>query len=159
MAEKQAEAARLLGPEAGIDFDLVGTGPERAACDAAIALLGAPSDEHLELDRPRDWAIAALIPLVRPLALKSERYSSLLGGNALRQCLKRGLVRYLPADQIEVVATVRRDHEAVLVIVETGELAAVRFLRQHFEAEDAGSKATPRRDVADPESQITELRR
>jgi glycosyltransferase involved in cell wall biosynthesis len=42
-----ARAARLLGPEAGIDFELVGTGPERAASDAIVDRLA-----HVRLT---DW--------------------------------------------------------------------------------------------------------
>jgi SAM-dependent methyltransferase len=48
----------------------------------------------LSLDRPRDLAIACGVALFRPLRLTGHRYSSFLGGNALRKCLKRGLVRY-----------------------------------------------------------------
>jgi SAM-dependent methyltransferase len=48
----------------------------------------------LELDRPRDRALGLLIALTRPLASMSARLESHLGGNALRQCLKRGLVEY-----------------------------------------------------------------
>ena len=48
----------------------------------------------LSIDRPRDLAIACAVALVRPLGLGGQRYLSLLGGNALRQCLKQGLVRY-----------------------------------------------------------------
>ncbi len=48
----------------------------------------------LELDRPRDRALGLLIALTRPFASVSARLESHLGGNALRQCLKRGLVTY-----------------------------------------------------------------
>ena len=48
----------------------------------------------LELDRPRDRALGLLIALARPFARMSARLESHLGGNALRQCLKRGLVAY-----------------------------------------------------------------
>jgi SAM-dependent methyltransferase len=72
--------------------------PERVDAFAAVERLELVSDRdltsHLELDRPRDRALAALVPLLRPLRLESERYSSLAGGNALRRCLKRGLVTY-----------------------------------------------------------------
>ncbi len=48
----------------------------------------------LELDRPRDRALGLLIALTRPFVSMSARLESHLGGNALRQCLKRGLVTY-----------------------------------------------------------------
>ena len=48
----------------------------------------------LELDRPRDRALGLLIALARPFVSLSARLESHLGGNALRQCLKRGLVAY-----------------------------------------------------------------
>ena len=48
----------------------------------------------LELDRPRDYALGLLMALTRPLASMSARLESHLGGNALRQCLKRGLITY-----------------------------------------------------------------
>ncbi len=48
----------------------------------------------LELDRPRDRALGLLIALARPFSSMSARLESHLGGNALRQCLKRGLVAY-----------------------------------------------------------------
>jgi len=48
----------------------------------------------LELDRPRDRALGVLIALTRPFSAMSARLESHLGGNALRQCLKRGLVAY-----------------------------------------------------------------
>ena len=48
----------------------------------------------LELDRPRDRALGLLIALTRPFSSMSARLESHLGGNALRQCLKRGLITY-----------------------------------------------------------------
>ena len=48
----------------------------------------------LELDRPRDRALRLLMALTRPFSSMSPRLESHLGGNALRQCLKRGLVAY-----------------------------------------------------------------
>jgi len=48
----------------------------------------------LELDRPRDRALRLLMALTRPLSSMNARLESHLGGNALRQCLKRGLVVY-----------------------------------------------------------------
>ena len=48
----------------------------------------------LEFDRPRDRALGLLIALTRPFSSMSARLESHLGGNALRQCLKRGLVTY-----------------------------------------------------------------
>jgi SAM-dependent methyltransferase len=48
----------------------------------------------LKLDRPRDRALGLLITLTRPFASMNARLESHLGGNALRQSLKRGLVSY-----------------------------------------------------------------
>jgi len=48
----------------------------------------------LELDRPRDRALGLLMALTRPFSSMSSRLEAHLGGNALRQCLKRGLVAY-----------------------------------------------------------------
>ncbi len=48
----------------------------------------------LNLDRPRDRAIRVAVALGRPLRLRHPRWLNLLGGNALRQCLKQGLVSY-----------------------------------------------------------------
>ena len=48
----------------------------------------------LELDRPRDRALGLLIAFTRPFSAMSARLESHVGGNALRQCLKRGLVTY-----------------------------------------------------------------
>ena len=48
----------------------------------------------LKLDRSRDRALGLLIALTRPLASMNAILESYLGSNALRQCLKRGLVAY-----------------------------------------------------------------
>jgi SAM-dependent methyltransferase len=78
--------------------------PGDADAKAAGAGLVLRSDRdltsHLELDRPRDWAIAAFVALARGFyprharRPKSARFDSLSGGDALRKCLKRGLVTY-----------------------------------------------------------------
>jgi cyclopropane fatty-acyl-phospholipid synthase-like methyltransferase len=48
----------------------------------------------LHLDRPRDRLIAwAVVPL-RPLLWRWAYFRGLIGGHALQQCLKRGLIRY-----------------------------------------------------------------
>jgi predicted O-methyltransferase YrrM len=49
---------------------------------------------YLELDRPRDILIRALVPLARPLIGRSVRWSHLFGGNALQICLKAGVISY-----------------------------------------------------------------
>jgi len=49
---------------------------------------------YLALDRPRDRALALFLPLLRPFLPDTPRARSLVGGNALRICLKRGLVEY-----------------------------------------------------------------
>ena len=72
----------------------------REAVDALAAEQGLELVEDrdltpfLELDRPRDRALGLLIALTRPFVSLSARLESHLGGNALRQCLKRGLVVY-----------------------------------------------------------------
>ena len=48
----------------------------------------------LELDRPRDRALGLLLALTRPFSSMSARLQSHMGGNALRQCLKRELITY-----------------------------------------------------------------
>ena len=71
-----------------------------SSIDAAAAKYGLELVEDrdltpwLELDRPRDRALGLLIAFTRPFASMSARLESHLGGNALRQCLKRGLVAY-----------------------------------------------------------------
>lgn len=48
----------------------------------------------LELDRPRDRMIRVAVAAGSALGLEAPGFRALLGGNALRQCLKRGLVTY-----------------------------------------------------------------
>jgi SAM-dependent methyltransferase len=50
---------------------------------------------YLELRRPRDLWIAALVRLFGWLPLSDPRWLNLVGGHALQQCLSTGLVRYL----------------------------------------------------------------
>ncbi len=49
---------------------------------------------HLEIDRFRDRLIAMVVPVLKPLGLKSAWWQNLLGGNALRKSLKSGLLNY-----------------------------------------------------------------
>ena len=49
---------------------------------------------YLELNRPRDRLIRALVALGRQLKPHGEWWSSLLGGNALQACIKEGVVEY-----------------------------------------------------------------
>ena len=49
---------------------------------------------HLALDRPRDRALALFLPFLRPFLSDGPRLRSLVGGNALRSCLKQGFVEY-----------------------------------------------------------------
>ncbi|HLE68157.1 MAG TPA: methyltransferase domain-containing protein [Vicinamibacteria bacterium] len=49
---------------------------------------------HLSLDRPRDRALAFFLPLVRSVLSDGPRLRSLVGGNALRKCLKQGFIEY-----------------------------------------------------------------
>jgi SAM-dependent methyltransferase len=68
---------------------------DRLAASAGLVL---SSDRdltpHLALDRPRDRRLAALLPVVRPFLPDVPYVRSLVGGNALRTCLKLGLVHY-----------------------------------------------------------------
>ncbi|MGE3840319.1 MAG: cyclopropane-fatty-acyl-phospholipid synthase family protein [Vicinamibacterales bacterium] len=49
---------------------------------------------YLELNRPRDRALAALDGVLRPLASAHPWLQSLAGGTALRSCLAQGLITY-----------------------------------------------------------------
>ncbi len=49
---------------------------------------------RLELRRPRDRFISAVVVLGRPLGLKGKYWQSLVGGNALQWALTRGLLSY-----------------------------------------------------------------
>jgi SAM-dependent methyltransferase len=49
---------------------------------------------RLELGRPRDHAIAALVAVGRHLPLRGYRFRSLLGGNALQTGLRAGLLEF-----------------------------------------------------------------
>ncbi len=68
---------------------------DRLAASAGLSLV---SDRdltpHLALDRPRDRALAALVPILRALPLDVPRVRALVGGDALRKCLKRGWIEY-----------------------------------------------------------------
>jgi SAM-dependent methyltransferase len=65
---------------------------------AAASALTLASDRdlspHLALDRPRDRALGLFLPLLRPFLSDTPRTRSLVGGNALRRCLKEGLIEY-----------------------------------------------------------------
>jgi cyclopropane fatty-acyl-phospholipid synthase-like methyltransferase len=49
---------------------------------------------HLELRRPRDRAIGALLSLLRPLRIRGEYWRGLRGGHALQLALRAGLLQY-----------------------------------------------------------------
>ncbi len=72
--------------------------PERVDAIAAACGLELVDDRDftslLELDRPRDRILGAVVALGRPVFSASPRWLSLSGGHALRQCLKQGHVRY-----------------------------------------------------------------
>ena len=78
--------------------------PERVDAIAAAHGLELVDDQDftslLELDRPRDRVLGAVVVLGRPVFSASPRclwglrWMSLSGGHALRQCLKKGHVRY-----------------------------------------------------------------
>lgn len=68
-----AEAAARFGFEPGDDVDLT---------------------SYLQLGRPRDWALRALLPLLDQLPIAHYRRLSWRGGDALQRCLRHGLVQY-----------------------------------------------------------------
>ena len=72
--------------------------PERVDAIAAANGLELVDDRDftplLELDRPRDRLLGAVVALGRPVFGANQRWLSLSGGHALRQCLKRGQVSY-----------------------------------------------------------------
>ena len=49
---------------------------------------------HLELHRPRDRAVNALLAILDRLPLDSSRFGHLRGGSALQTCLDRGWIGY-----------------------------------------------------------------
>jgi hypothetical protein len=49
---------------------------------------------YLELNRPRDRLIRAMLLLGRHLPIHSPYWDSLRGGDALQQCLSTGIVSY-----------------------------------------------------------------
>jgi SAM-dependent methyltransferase len=50
--------------------------------------------DYIQTDRPRDRLIGAVVALGRPLRPGGAWWDGLMGGNALQECLKRGLVAY-----------------------------------------------------------------
>jgi SAM-dependent methyltransferase len=72
--------------------------PERVDAIAATCGLELVDDRDftslLELDRPRDRILGVVVAAGRPVFSTNQRWLSLSGGNALRQCLKQGYVRY-----------------------------------------------------------------
>jgi SAM-dependent methyltransferase len=78
-------AASLLPPE---EIDAL-------AAEAGLALLtDRDLTPFLSLDRPRDRALALFLTVLRPFLPDTPRVRSLLGGSALRSCLKQGFVEY-----------------------------------------------------------------
>jgi hypothetical protein len=68
---------------------------DRVAAASELALVSDRNlTPHLALDRPRDRGLALFLPLLRPLLSDSPRARSLIGGNALRKCLKQGFIEY-----------------------------------------------------------------
>lgn len=69
-----------------------------AARDAAAAGLTLVTDDdltpYLELRRPRDRWIRAMVAATRPLRPRGDYWWSLAGGSALQDCLAEGLVEY-----------------------------------------------------------------
>jgi hypothetical protein len=48
----------------------------------------------LELNRPRDRALAIAVALLKRLPFTGERYDYVIGGDALQTCLAKGWIRY-----------------------------------------------------------------
>jgi SAM-dependent methyltransferase len=68
---------------------------DRLAAAAGFTTLStADLTPWLELGRPRDRLFAALVPLLKPLGLRSARFANIFGGTALQKSLARGWVRY-----------------------------------------------------------------
>lgn len=68
---------------------------DRIAAASALALVtDRDLTPYLALDRPRDRALSLFLPLLRPFLSDSPRTRSLVGGNALRKCLKQELIEY-----------------------------------------------------------------
>jgi cyclopropane fatty-acyl-phospholipid synthase-like methyltransferase len=66
-----------------------------AAAEHGLTLTGdLDLTPHLELRRPRDRFIAALVAAGRPLRRKGEYWRMLSGGDALQWCLLNGLLNY-----------------------------------------------------------------
>jgi cyclopropane fatty-acyl-phospholipid synthase-like methyltransferase len=75
---------------------LVGT-DELRRCAAAAGFEHVSTTDltpWLELDRPRDRASAALVPLLSVLPGAASRWAHLLGGSALQRCLANGWIGY-----------------------------------------------------------------
>ena len=49
---------------------------------------------YLEMSRPRDWAIGALVRSVGWLPLRGSYFSMLRGGHAMQRCLKKGWAKH-----------------------------------------------------------------
>ena len=78
-------AASLLTPR---DVDRI------AAASALVLVSDRDLTPHLALDRPRDRTLAMFLQLLWPFLSESPRTRSLVGGNALRKCLKQGFIEY-----------------------------------------------------------------
>jgi len=50
--------------------------------------------QWLEIDRPRDYLISIIVPLLRVFKMQNSWWQNLLGGNALRKGLKKGWLSY-----------------------------------------------------------------
>ena len=78
----------------------VGTLIDRAELRALAQAHGFEHDSttdltpFLELRRPRDRAIAAMLSIVRLLPIDTSRFDPLLGGGALQTCLAKGWIGY-----------------------------------------------------------------
>lgn len=78
----------------------VGTLLDRRALQAHARAAGFAHDSttdlspFLELRRPRDRAIAAMLSVVRWLPLDASRFDPLVGGSALQTCLAKGWIGY-----------------------------------------------------------------
>ncbi|MFP4010526.1 MAG: SAM-dependent methyltransferase [Spirochaetaceae bacterium] len=66
-----------------------------AAAASGLTLLRTEDlTSHVEMQRPRDRIIHALVPVIRLLGLRGAFWENLNGGDALQTALRSGLVRY-----------------------------------------------------------------
>ncbi len=92
----EATARRLHEGGAGVVIaDLNAAEAEALAADAGLALVASHDLSSLQrLGRPRDRFIHAVLPLLRRVRSRSMWAQSLVGGDALQDCHRNGLLEY-----------------------------------------------------------------